>query len=192
MTRGNLKQSYLIEGRGRMYKHAPQISIYEGSDSWSTPLFILPKASLREDWKDGMFQISVTHYDASDVEHDSSYVFTLEGLGLTYKETFGPLVRFRAVAMGVAMYPRGWKAVDGAVLPEEDADQGETLYTCDYEACPKPHLVMPFTPPDVKWTPRQIFIELNFKPKKKHKRTDIITQLVDEDRKVIPLEETVS
>jgi hypothetical protein len=177
MSRDRTKH-FLIEGRSRMFSNGPRISIYEGSDTWGEPVFVLTEASLREDWKDGMFQISVTHYDASDIEHDSSYVFTLEGLGLTYKETYGPLVRFNAVAMGVQMYPAGWKAVDGAVLPQEDDDQGKTLYTCDYEQCPEPHLVMPFTPPEVKWTPKKVLIELDFHAKK-HTRTDVITTVVE-------------
>lgn len=147
----------ITDGRS-MYKSAPALHI---EDLWGgdDPLFEWNAVELVER-PYGQFVLQVRHENATDLEHDSSYIGVLEGTGLRFDSTAGPRFSFTGAILEAKYYPEEIKIVSGTGLGWMQSSDLDAIETCG--ECDDPHLIMPYQPPKQKIKPRAVRITLRF------------------------------
>lgn len=139
-----------VKGGRTMWRGpGPKISVYENYyGREGNALFEIDNGEFTLRPENGNeFDIRSRHENGTDVEHDAAYLITLGGSGAVFKGVYGPRLEFTGVLMEGRWYDEDYKIEPGAKTPRED-DDCDIIEMCDSEHCEKPHLIMPYLPPE--------------------------------------------
>jgi hypothetical protein len=136
-----------INGRNRYSNSAlTEITVRHARYSGERGEVMRIRGGYIEERGDG-FVLAAKHMDATDVEHDSSYIAYLEGAGLQWRHMMGPVQYFTGVILDAKFYD----------------EEPEPLDSCDVEWCSdKGHGFLDFIPPTQKWKPGLYEIEIRY------------------------------
>lgn len=157
MTTDTERKPIEITGRPR-YADAGTKTKITVRDRNRDDLFIVNGGYIEKMSRDSSeFTIAAKHENGTDFEHDSAYVFMLEGAGLSFEHMMGTTLYFSGVIMKGSWYDPDTKLEPGAKSPHsQDTDE---MYLCEDTEYYHPadaewrpgHLIMPFTPPKRKF-----------------------------------------